>query len=261
MADKDSPAANDSGQTGSMPLLYKDPKPLNADNFGKSGLKTGTDFRFTANINTVPCMISEFQHAQKTFPIFFVGDPPMPVVAMGFAAGENLFVSPEGLWAEDAYVPNYIRRYPFILAEVPNDERLYLCADAKADMIVEKGADLPFFNEDKQTDVVTRALDFCRAFQEDFVNTRALCTEIRNLNLLRPAEVLYVNQAGQQQSGGQVVSIDFEKFNALPDSTFLDFRKRGILPLIYFQVTSQQNWSRLHFRRERRLGAAIRKPS
>src|SRR5262249_34945897 len=160
--------------------------------------------------------------------------PPMPMCVLGFAANENLFVLPDGRWADDTYLPNYIRRYPFVLAEVQGDDRLYLCADTEAEMIVEKNADLPFFNGDKQREVVDKALEFCRSYQEDVQQTQGFCAELKKLDLLRAADVLYVTPDGTQRSYGSVITIDYEKFEGLPDATFLDVRKRGMLPGIYF---------------------------
>jgi hypothetical protein len=39
--------------------------------------------------------------------------------------------------------------------------------------------------------------------------------------------------------------IDEGKFNALPDETILDWRRKGWLPLIYCHLISTSNWANL----------------
>ena len=62
---------------------------------------------------------------------------------MGLRDGENLFLREDGSW-EDAYVPAYIRRYPFIFSELPGGDQLTLCIDNNKDVIDEKGEQKPW---------------------------------------------------------------------------------------------------------------------
>ena len=257
MADPMKPA-NDGGSApalGVKPIFYQDPRPLDPSNFGKHGLKRSRTCSFAAKDNTIPISLAEFQHAQKCYPIIFVGDPPQPAIVVGFAQGENLFVSPEGTWLDDFYVPNYVRRYPFVLAEVPGDERLFLCADAKSDMITDKNPDAPFFVDGKPTEIVSQALEFCRRYQEEIVLTRAFSADLKKHNLLTEIELQFTRPDGTQQAAGKVVSIDSAAFEKLPDDVFLNLRKGGVLPCFYFQQVSLANWSRLMLRREKLFAA------
>lgn len=250
MADPIQPAGQ-AGNAAQMPVLYKDPRPLDVQTFGGYGLKSNFSASF-ARSNTVPLVVGEFQLAQMFFPIIFVGEDPMPVCVLGFETAQNLFLNDNSQWVDDSYVPAYVRRYPFILADVPGDERKFLCAEFGAGSITNKNPDRPFFNaEGKVTEVVEQALEFCRRFQEDVVLTQAFCAELKNNGLLKPSELRFTLPDGTQQSLGTFTSIDAAAVDALPDSVFLDFRKRGLLPLIYMQQTSLQNWGRLHTRRER----------
>lgn len=250
MADPVNPTSQAATQVASMPVLYRDPRPLDFANFGKRGIKTGGTANF-ARVNSLPVCVGEFHFVHMTYPIIFVGEPMMPVCVLGFQNNENLFLTPDGNWANDVYVPAYVRRYPFVLADVPNDERKYLCADYAAEMITEN-PDMPFFTPDgNTTETVKNALDFCVKFQEDVMMTQAFCAELNKLGLFRPVELKFTGPDGREQGVGTVTSIDSAAFEAVSDTVFLDMRKRGMLPLIYMAMLSLNNWGWLNARRER----------
>ena len=243
------------GNAAQMPVLYKDPRPLDVENFGGYGLTASTSASF-ARTNTVPLAASEFQIAHMFFPIIFAGeDPPMPICVLGFDAQENLFLAKNGQWADETYVPAYVRRYPFILADVPGDDRKFLCAEFGADAVTNKNPAKPFFdNSGKITPVVEQALEFCRRFQDDVVLTRAFCAELKSHGLLKSTELRLTQADGSQRPFGTFISIEPSVLDGLPDAVFLDFRRRGLLPLIYMQLTSLQNWGRLNALRARSQG-------
>ena len=256
MADPINPTSQAAPQAAPMPVLYRDPRPLDFANFGTRGIKTGGSAGF-ARSNSLPVTVGEFNLIQTSYPIIFVGEPLMPVCVLGFQNSENLFLTADGNWASDAYMPAYVRRYPFVLAEVPGDERKYLCADYSAEMITDKSPDLPFFTPDgKTTETVTKALEFCVKFQEDILLTQSFCAELTKLGLLKPMELRFTAPDGAQQGVGTFVTIDSATLDGLSDSVFLDLRKRGLLPLIYMALLSLNNWGRLNAHAARRAVAA-----
>jgi SapC len=254
MADPQKPSDGAAG-SASAPILYKDPRPLDAATLGKWGLKANNTYAFAAKVNAVPIVLSEFQHVQKFYPIVFLGERPTPFCVLGFDQTENLFVNPSGVWYADYYVPAYIRRYPFIFAEVPKDERKFLFVDVESPVVTDKDPVLPFFVDGKPTEIVNQALEFCRMFQQDVAVTQAFCEELHAKKLLKSTELRFTLPNGTQQIAGSFTSIDQPAFEALSESDFANFRKRGFLPCIYFQVTSLTNWPRLHGRKQESAAA------
>lgn len=249
----DNSPANDSGPA--LPLFYKTPVPLDPARLGKHGLVRA---RFTAafarGAHAVPISLTEFHLVAKHFPIVFgPGDPPMPLAALSISRNENLFVDDAGAWAEDTYIPAYVRRYPFVLAELPDDNRMVLCVDTKADMVSDEAPDLPLFNGNQPTEVANQALELCRRFHEDLMMTKIFCEELKKVDLLKETELKYTSPDGQPVVAGRFISIESSVFDKLADDVFLDFRKRSILPAIYLQQTSQTNWARLATRKQKRL--------
>src|SRR3546814_12665706 len=48
---------------------------------------------------------------------------------LGLHDKTNLFITDEGLWRPDCYVPAFARRYPFVLGTTSEQERLAVCSD------------------------------------------------------------------------------------------------------------------------------------
>ena len=102
--------------TGNV-LFYSKPEPLSRETHGNMGLKqVPNPFRFAAQTHIMPLVVTEFAPAALSYPIIFVGEQRMPVAVMGVNQGENLFANEQGVFEVDAYLPAYMRRYPFVFA-------------------------------------------------------------------------------------------------------------------------------------------------
>src|SRR5262245_37895593 len=110
-----------------MPLFYKNPQPLEPVRHAKAGLSPRNDFSFARTTNAVAITVSQFSSVACNCPIVFsTTQPVVPFAVLGVRDNQNLFVDAQGQWREDAYIPAYVRRYPFIFSEVPNTDRLVL---------------------------------------------------------------------------------------------------------------------------------------
>src|SRR4051794_24220509 len=97
-----------------LPLFYKNPQPLEPVRHAKAGLSPKSDFSFATITNAVAITLPEFSSAAFNYPIVFsITTPVVPFAVLGIRDNENLFVNAQGVWRENAYVPAYIRRYPF----------------------------------------------------------------------------------------------------------------------------------------------------
>src|SRR5690606_11923976 len=70
---------------------------------------------FAHETNALPVAATEFADAARHYPIVFVGsdtDEFHASVLLGLEDRNNLFVSSQGPWAEDTYIPAFARRYP-----------------------------------------------------------------------------------------------------------------------------------------------------
>jgi hypothetical protein len=98
--------------TGNV-LFYSQPEPLSREMHGKLGVKRSEKpYAFAAAAHVVPLTVTEFMPAALSYPVIFVGDARLPVAVLGVNQGDNLFVSEDGTFEPDAYLPAYVRRYP-----------------------------------------------------------------------------------------------------------------------------------------------------
>jgi hypothetical protein len=228
-----------------LPVLYRKPTPLTAERHGKKALSRKTNFAFAAGANSVPINAAEFRLAMKYYPIVFAGsDPVMAVVILGLTDSENLFVGKDGQWRDGNYIPAYVRRYPFIFMTGPEQQQFVLCVDDESELIVDKG-EQSFFDGDKPSAATDRALKFCSAYQTQSEMTKQFASAMDEAGLLEPNQAEIRLSSGEKLALGGFRVINEEKFANLPDKTFLDWRKKGWLPLIYAHLFSTSNWNRL----------------
>jgi hypothetical protein len=228
-----------------LPLFYTNPQPLEPGRHSKAGLSPKTDFGFTRTTNAVAITASEFSTAAFNYPIVFsMNTPVVPFAVLGMRDNENLFVRADGTWREDAYIPAYVRRYPFIFTEVPNSDRLVLCVDEGAAQY-EAVSSQPFFVDGKPSDNLQRALQFSEIFHGQLEETRRFCAWLDENKMLeeKMARVDLTNGQSYSMRGFRLISS--EKMNILTDAQILELHRKGWLALMYFHLQSLQHWPNL----------------
>lgn len=236
-----------SGVNGSLPL-YSDPRPVHSRTHGGIGVVVGgIDFGFAAKAPLVQLTVDEFERAALDYPIVFFGTDRQPYAITGLELESNLFVK-DGVYRADAYVPAYLRRYPFVFARDENSPALILCLDHASDRVVTGEAEgaLSLFEGDELTDLTRQALRFCEDYEAASARTRVLIDLLVEHGLLESKRVHYTPaQGGEAQLLLEFETISREAFEALDDASFLALRKAGALPAIYGQIASQAKWDAL----------------
>ena len=235
------------------PLFYKDPHPIHAVRHAGKGLKKAENFGFAKEAHAVALHTQEFRLAAASYPIVFTDeDPPMPLAILGIREGENLFVDDKGQWAAGTYVPAYVRRYPFATGQGVQEGEQILYVDEACERIVDCAADPeaePLFVDGEPSERTERIREFCAAFQQQAPVTIAFSEEIKKRDLLASKEIrLDLPHGGSQLLTGLRI-LEEEKFNELPDDAFLEWRRNGWLPLVYWHWVSMDNFLRLLQRR------------
>ncbi|CAN5747628.1 SapC family protein [soil metagenome] len=227
--------------TGPAALFYARPEPLTAAEHGDWRLLPG-DSAFAAETNTVMLAVSEFAAASRTYPILFAGADQSPVALVGLERS-NLFVT-DGQWAEDAYIPAYVRRYPFIFYATDEAERFVLGLDTGCDRIVRDGErGVALFDGDQASAMTTQALHFCEAFRRDVEATTAFVGALKDLLIDQRAAVTLESGESFDIDGFQVV--DRARFAALDDATVIDWHRKGWLALVHFHLASLDRFQAL----------------
>ncbi|TPK58187.1 SapC family protein [Mesorhizobium sp. B2-4-19] len=236
-----------------MPLFYSRPEALNPVRHGSLGLTARGDFAFARTAHAIPVVASEMPAAMRSYPIVFIGPAKSPVIITGVRQGENLFVDADGRWTAPHYVPAYVRRYPFILAEDPTAAgRLTLCVDRASERVIDQlmapfreDKIAPFFSGGEPTEATRQALAFCDQFQIDFRATREMIDRIDAHGLFAPRQSKVTLEGGEVLNLTDFQVIDEPAFNKLSDEAFLDLRKSGALGLLYCHLASTNSWTSL----------------
>ena len=224
-----------------LPPFYRKPVLLDSRRHSTFSMKAG-GYGFAKDTISVFLNAVEFGMASKFYPVVFAeGERPTPVAILGLRQGRNLFVGGDGNWMPFTYIPAYVRRYPFILAGSRDAEKLGLCVDEDSGWLVE-GTERPLFTDGKRTEIVEEALKLCTAFHRETLATEAFCKALKEHDLLTPTRADVSMASGEKSSLSGFLVVDQERFAALPDEVFLDWRKRGWLPVIYAHMLSGANW-------------------
>lgn len=238
---------------GAMPLFYSQPAPLDAKKHAKLALKKNFGLSFTRGVNAVPINMIEMPQICHFYPIAFSPDGnATPVALLGLRDNENLFVSDRGEWEPNAYIPAYIRRYPFIFSEVPGNDQLTLCVDMNDAIVDEKGEQAFFGKDGKPTQLAQNALEFCKSYHAAAQQTLGFSKALANSGLLvdRQAEISVGEGKRISFSGFRIV--DEQKLAELADEDFMEWRRKGWLPFLYAHLFSGAQWQRLtHMLRQR----------
>lgn len=234
------------------PLFYRSPLLLRFEEHSKFGLRRTPNYSFASTANVIPLTGSEFGVAGRNYPIVFSNDPSaMTLAVMGLTRQKNQFVDAAGNWQAGAYIPAYVRRYPFISinTEVGGNEMLGI--DAASDRIsldvdVESEDVDAIFNADGEpTDAARAAISLCDMFSFHHKRTREFSAAMLEHNLLVERSAEIKNQDGTQGVVNGFRVIDEEAFRALSDELVVEFHAKGWMDMIVLHIASQLSWQGL----------------
>ncbi|WP_421785673.1 SapC family protein [Hyphobacterium sp.] len=246
--------------SGQVPL-YKRPEPLNKEKHRSFGMTPPADpFKFLSETHFVPAIVGEFALYAGHFPVIFLGERKMPVVVMGLQPGQNLFVKEDGSFDEEAMIPAFVRRYPFVSASNGPDQPATVCIDVEADGVVSENPNMPFFDDKGEpTQALQQAIDFVSAFEADARTTETFVKKLADLDLFENKDVTLNDQnSGDSRKIAEYFGISEQKLNALPADTYAQLRNEGYLAPIYAHMISLNRWDRILNRAIRRNQAAAK---
>lgn len=241
--------ANDNPLSGNV-LFYGKPEPLSVEAHGNLGVEpVEQPYAFAANTHLVPLTVTEFAPAALSYPVIFVGDTRQPVAVMGLRPGENLFVEANGAFRPEAYIPAFVRRYPFVFANDEAQKRLILCVDRNAPFVKEGGAQ-PLFVDGKPSPYVEQAMEFCNNFEQERLRTESFVKLLNDLQLLEIREATFTPRnpdgtAATPQKIAEYYAVSEDKLKALPADKLVELRDNGALGQIYAHLVSLAGWDRL----------------
>ncbi|MES2682503.1 MAG: SapC family protein [Pseudomonadota bacterium] len=231
------------------PLGYQHLVPLNREQHAGLGLPPASQ-AWCAKLNSVHLNAAEFASAAADYPIAFSRDEDsgefMPMAVLGLRQAENLFVDDEGRWLPRSYVPAFVRRHPFCIAEIPDREgrapQRLVCFEQDA---LKPGGEPLFTAQGQATptwDNIQRLLEAIEASRQQ---TRVLCKRLEALGLFTPFEALALPRAGKRMRLQGLFRVDEEKMNAIPGKDLRVMLRKGELKATYAHLISLENFAKL----------------
>jgi hypothetical protein len=222
-------------------LFYENPRPLNAASDADLRVREITDLSFARGTNTIPINLAEFGLAARHYPIGFVGESATPMAIVGLQ-DSNVFVGDDGRWKAGAYVPAFVRRYPFIFADTGTPEQYSLCID-DTPAAVSTAEGRPLFVGGGLSPLTAQAMEFCRGFHAGAQATETFAKAMKAAGLLveRRAETRLAAGASFTLTGFR--SIDEAKLRKVPGRTLAQWNEKGWLGPIFLHLQSMANWN------------------
>jgi hypothetical protein len=235
-------------------IFYEHPVPLNRADHKDLRIKNVAHVKFAMNTHSVPLTGAEFGLAARDLLIVFAGTDAAsagPIALLGLRENENLYVDEAGQWEKNAYIPAFVRRYPFVLAEKPagqegNDFTVFL-DDRFEGFNTAEGQRL--FNEDgTDTELLTNAVGFLGEFQQNIERTRWFMQQLVKHDLLEPRNV-QLHKGEAESSRGITLNglfmVNEEKLRALDEKVTHELVREGVLGWVYAHLLSLANIDRL----------------
>jgi hypothetical protein len=203
-------------------------------------------------LNSLFLTAVEFADACKEFPVVFVrvGEPPAdgspqpvaPLAVLGLKPGANLFVK-DGRWMAD-YMPAYLRRYPFAMARIAEDE-VAVCFDEQwRGFSTTEGTPL-FAENGEPTEFTLNAKNFLESFERESDRTRMACNELQRLELLQDMRFEATLPSGEKIDVEGFLAVNEKKLAELPDEEVVRLHRNGLLALLEMHRVSLGNMARL----------------
>lgn len=205
------------------------------------------NFAFARDTTAVLIAGVEFAEAAREYPIVFIRgeDKKMrPVVLLGVRNAENLFVDEQGKW-DARYIPAFVRRYPFVMAEGGEQGQLMVCIDEGCSALNADHGELLIDAQGNLEPRMNEVMQFLQNFQQEFVRTELLSNQLDELGLFVQQGARFDTATGETFQLNDFYLIDEEKFGQIADENLPKLFHSGALGLAYLHLASLGNMQKL----------------
>jgi hypothetical protein len=208
---------------------------------------------FCRSINALALSFTEFNIAARDYPIVFAsadaGKTYAPVIVLGLADEQNLFVDAAGKWDDTSYLPAFVRRYPFCIS------RLHVQGEARSDKVVCVATahldpqGIPLFDATGEPTPQWQAAErLLQEYETDLDTTAQMCAMVNELELFSPFTFQIVQDDAPSLKLQGMHRIDEQKLKALKPASHKALVSKGVMGKIYAHIHSLENFARLYTR-------------
>lgn len=228
-------------------LIYDRAIPVSSETHRDISVQVGKNYNFASTLNSSPLLAAEFSAAASEYVIVFAGtaEQVFPSIILGLEDGQNLYLDAEGAW-KGKYVSAFLRRYPFVFAEVADTTSLTLCVDEEFEGLNSDGkGERLFDSEGNRTRYLASILEFLTGYQGQFERTKLFCARLVNLGVLEAAQARFAAPDGRNGSMTGFFTINREKLKAIPAESLTEMFNTDELELCFLHLQSLGNLSAL----------------
>ncbi|MBL3589272.1 MAG: SapC family protein [gamma proteobacterium endosymbiont of Lamellibrachia anaximandri] len=227
------------------PIFYQSVMPVSEQRHAGFFVQQGSDCSFSKATNAVFLSVIEFAKASHYYPIVFSGDDNSlsPVALLGFEKEQNLFIKGRSTWDAD-YLPAYVRRYPFILANAGSE--FTVCIDEAYEGVNQDGRGERLFEEDgSQSAYLQRMVGFLQQYQVESQRSQAFSNHLKELDLLEPMHANVELNSGAKMSLTGFYTVNRDRLKNLDAEVIGKLAKNDELEWIYIHLASLDNFNSL----------------
>ena len=216
-----------------MPQLhfYNDPIPLEKTKHVNLKIDREPNFDYAEHVNSVPVAGMEFFKSSRHFPVVFVknkDDSYIPIAMLSLRPSGHDY----GNKWEDKYVPNYIRRYPFVLS---NDGLVLV--DSEAKQLSEDKGEALFLEGGEATDTLKEIVSYLEQLQVSYNITEEFTKALVEKDMLEPFSPS-VKIGGATINLGELYIISEKKLVELNEKESYEWLRKGWIAWSYAHLHS-----------------------
>ena len=208
---------------------------------------------FAHRLHAIYLTSIEIPRAALDCPVVFARDAAkqiIPVFLLGVEPQQNLFCDERGNWPHEFYIPAYVRRYPFFLARIAQqDQRGIICVD---DTALTKGGEQLIDERGEPTAVWEERQKLIQQLDTESERTREFCAKLEALGILETFDADFHPELKASQAAALkparingLMRVGRKSLAALDDATLGDLVRNNWMQPIEAHLNSLARFDRL----------------
>lgn len=214
-------------------LFYEKPVPLDRNKHKNLRFKKMDTYSFASGVNTVPVSGPEFFPCSRNYPVMFVETSAggfLPVALLSLTAKSHQL----GDRWEGVYVPAFVKRYPFVLAETQGT----IMIDETAPHFNQEDGDLLFDEDGEPSSSLKEIIQYLDTLDQSHRLTLEYTRALKVKGLLEPSKAVVRLFDGEVKLDHFFVVGEKELYGALTDEEIVDWHYKGWLAWTYAHIHS-----------------------
>jgi hypothetical protein len=199
------------------------------------------NFAFAAQANLLPLTFAEVSQALHSYPVVLVAEgTTVALVGMtDLKPGGNRFVDANGQWRVGAYIPAYVRGYPFISVQVSEQAEPVLALDPQAADFKAPGGQPLLLADGAPSEQLKGIMAFQGEYRQLAQRTHTMVQALKDAGVLEEGSLqLQATAGGERQKIGGFMVVSEAKLKALSADALKKLMDADALGLAYAQMFS-----------------------